>query len=264
MSPALLLTGVTRKLRAMEFAPLDIISFLFFLCSWFGYALFARIAARKRNSLASVLYRYRQEWVRKLSNSGMSEVDAELLASLEKQVSFLASTSLLILASLVTVLSTASDMFMNISTLWFVDEVPLQVVQLKLLLMIFIFIYGFFTFTWSIRQYGFCFILFGSSFHTVKYYKEAEHYKAIAAQRNFKAMTKVLDRAAHSYNYGIRAYYFAMAALAWFINSWFFMIACAVVIVVLYRREFKSSSLQAMVSARLVDNVHDEDAIDFD
>lgn len=248
----------------MEFAPLDILSFLFFLCSWFGYALFARIAAKKRNSLASVLYRYRQEWVRKLSKRGMSEVDAELLASLEKQVSFLASASLLILASLVTVLSTASDMFMNISTLWFVAEVPLQVVQLKLLLLIFVFIYGFFTFTWSIRQYGFCFILFGSSFHTVKYCREAENYKAIAAQRDFKAMAKVLDRAAHSYNYGIRAYYFAMAALAWFINSWFFMIACAIVIIVLYRREFKSSSLQAMVSARLVDNVHDEEPIKFD
>ena len=153
---------------------------------------------------------------------------------------------------------------MNISTLWFVAEVPLQVVQLKLLLLIFVFIYGFFTFTWSIRQYGFCFILFGSSFHTVKYCREAENYKAIAAQRDFKAMAKVLDRAAHSYNYGIRAYYFAMAALAWFINSWFFMIACAIVIIVLYRREFKSSSLQAMVSARLVDNVHDEEPIKFD
>jgi uncharacterized membrane protein len=55
-----------------------------------------------------------------------------------------------------------------------------------------------------------------------------------------------------------------MAALAWFINSWFFMIACAIVIIVLYRREFKSSSLQAMVSARLVDNVHDEEPIKFD
>lgn len=226
--------------------------------------MFARRAARKRNSLSSVLFRYRKEWVRKLSISGMSEVDAELLSSLEKQVSFLASTSLLILASLVTVLSTASDMFMNISTLDFVAEVPLEVVQLKLLLMIFIFIYGFFTFSWSLRQYGFCFILFGSSFNTVKYYREAQNYSAVAADRDFAAMAKVLDRAAHSYNYGIRAYYFAMAGLAWFINSWFFIAACAVIVVVLYRREFLSSSLQAMVTARKVDNVHDEEEITFE
>ena len=248
----------------MDLSLLDIFSIIWFICCWMGYSLFARHAARKRNSLSSVLYRYRQEWVRKLSRSGMSEVDAELLASLEKQVSFLASTSLLILASLVTVLSTASGMFMNLSSMRFVAEVPLEVVQLKLLVMIFIFIYGFFTFTWSIRQYGFCFFLFGSSFNTVKYYRENEDYKATAAKRDFGALTKVLDRAANSYNYGIRAYYFAMAGLAWFINAWFFIAACAVIVLVLYRREFRSSSLKAMVAARLVDNVHEEEEIRFD
>lgn len=248
----------------MNLNPLDILAFIWFILCWMGYTLFARRAASKRNSLSSVLFRYRKEWVRKLSQSGMSEVDAEMLSSLERQVSFLASTSLLILASLVTVLGTASSMFMNLSSLWFVTEVPLEVVQLKLLVLIFIFVYGFFTFTWAIRQYGFCFILFGSSFHTVKYYREAKNYRAVAAKRDFEAVAKVLDRAAHSYNYGIRAYYFAMAAMAWFINVWFFIIACAVIVFILYRREFLSSSLKAMVTARLVDNVHDEDDIKFE
>lgn len=254
------------KLRAMDISPLDIFSFFWFLTCWVGYSLFARKQAKKRNSLSSVLYRYRKEWVLKLSRSGMSEVDSELLGSLERQVSFMASTSLLILASLVTVLSAASEDFMNMSSLQFVEEVPLEIVQMKLLLMICIFVYGFFTFSWALRQYGFCFVLFGSSFNTVRFYKDNadEKYQAQAAPRDFKAMTKVLDRAAHSYNYGIRAYYFAMAALAWFINDWFFMAACAVVIFVLYRREFKSSSLQAMVDARQVGNVHDEDEIKFD
>lgn len=250
----------------MEFTTLQILSFIWFITSWTGYSLFARRQAKKMNSLSSVLYRYRKEWVLKLSNSGMSEVDSELLGSLERQVSFMASTSLLILASLVTVLSAASDEFMNMSSISFVEPVSLEIVQLKLLLMIFIFVYGFFTFSWALRQYGFCFILFGSSFNTVRYYRESEDdkYMARAVPRDFKAVAKVLDRAAHSYNYGIRAYYFAMAALAWFINDWFFMAACAVIIGVLYRREFKSSSLQAMVDARQIENVHEEDEILFD
>jgi uncharacterized membrane protein len=252
------------KLRAMDIYPLDIFSFFWFLSCWVGYSLFARKQAKKRNSLSSVLYRYRKEWVLKLSKSGMSEVDSDLLGSLERQVSFMASTSLLILASLVTVLSAASEGFMDMSSLQFVDDVSLEIVQMKLLLMIFIFVYGFFTFSWALRQYGFCFILFGSSFNTVRYYKGDKEYQAQAVPRDFKAMAKVLDRAAHSYNYGIRAYYFAMAALAWFINDWFFMAACAVVIFVLYRREFMSNSLQAMVDARQIGNVHDENEIMFD
>lgn len=242
---------------------LDLIAFVWFIATWVGYALFAKYAAKKRNSLSSVLYRYRQEWVKKLSTSGMSEVDAELLASLERQVSFLASTSLIILASLATVLGTASDIFMNASSLWFVSEASQGEVQLKMLLMICIFIYSFFTFTWSIRQYGFCFILFGSSFQTVKYYKEDDNYRALAANRDYEEMAKVLDRAAHSYNYGIRAYYFAMAALAWFINDWAFMIACAVTLYVLYRREFLSSSLKALARARMSANVNNEEKLNF-
>ena len=252
------------KLWAMDIFPLDIFSFFWFLSCWVGYSLFARKQAKKRNSLSSVLYRYRKEWVLKLSKSCMSEVDSDLLGSLERQVSFMASTSLLILVSLVTVLSAASEDFMDMSSLQFVDDVSLEIVQMKLLLMIFIFVYGFFTFSWALRQYGFCFILFGSSFNTVRYYKDDKEYQARAVSRDFKAVAKVLDRAAHSYNYGIRAYYFAMAALAWFINDWIFMAACAVVIFVLFRREFMSNSLQAMVDARQIGNVHDEDEIMFD
>lgn len=249
------------KLRRMEIQLLDIFAFIWFLGTWVGYALFARAAAKKRNSLSSVLFRYRQEWVRKLCVSGMSEVDSELLASLERQVSFLASTSLIILASLVTVLGTASEMFMNVSV-GFVSETSIAEVQMKMLLLICIFIYSFFTFTWSIRQYGFCFIMFGSSFQTVKYYKE-DNQRALLPNRDFEAMAKVLDRAAHSYNYGIRAYYFAMAALAWFINDWIFMAACAATMYVLYRREFLSSSLKALASARMSANVNDEAKVSF-
>lgn len=236
----------------MSFSVLDYISFAWFILCWAGYSTFARHAAKRTDTLSSVLYLFRKEWVEKLSMTGMSEVDAELLGSLEKQVSFFASTSLLILASLVTVLSTASEMFMNLTSLAFVPEVTQQVIQAKLLLLIIIFTYGFFTFTWSIRQYGFCFILFGSSFNTVNYYKDAKDYSAVAVERNFKAMAKVLDRAAHSYNYGLRAYYFALAVLGWFINPWVFMTACAATVLVLYRREFKSTTVQALVTSRTI------------
>ncbi|HIN90060.1 MAG TPA: DUF599 family protein [Porticoccaceae bacterium] len=52
------------KLRAMELSALGITSFIWFIICWMGYALFSRRAAKKRNSLASVLYRYRMEWVK--------------------------------------------------------------------------------------------------------------------------------------------------------------------------------------------------------
>ena len=53
--------------------------------------------------------------------------------------------------------------------------------------------------------------------------------------------------AANQFNYGLRAYYFGMATLAWFINPWFFMLVSTGVVVVLYRREFHSDVLEVMV-----------------
>lgn len=52
--------------------------------------------------------------------------------------------------------------------------------------------------------------------------------------------------AAHTFNYGLRAYYFGMATLAWFINPWFFMLVTAGVVLVLYQREFHSGVLAVM------------------
>ena len=67
----------------MDFSLLDIVSFAWFIFCWVGYTTFARLSAKRTNTLSSILYRFRKEWVDKLSMTGMSEVDAELLASLE-------------------------------------------------------------------------------------------------------------------------------------------------------------------------------------
>ena len=50
---------------------------------------------------------------------------------------------------------------------------------------------------------------------------------------------KVLDQAGHEYNYGLRAYYFALAYLCWFVSPWLFITASIIVTAVLYRREYK-------------------------
>jgi uncharacterized membrane protein len=56
----------------------------------------------------------------------------------------------------------------------------------------------------------------------------------------------VIDQAAHSFNYGLRAIYFSLATLAWFINVWLFMAATIVVLFVMKHREFHSKALKAL------------------
>ena len=74
-------------------------------------------------------------------------------------------------------------------------------------------VYAFFKFTWAVRQFGFVSILLGMapsvSRPTVSE-EERERFSLNAA--------KILDQAGHEYNYGLRAYYFALAYLCWFVN----------------------------------------------
>ena len=70
---------------------------------------------------------------------------------------------------------------------------------------------------------------------------ERERYAFYAA--------RVIDLAGLSYNHGLRAYYFALSVLAWFISPYLFFLSTSFVVAVLYRREFKSRSLLALKQA---------------
>jgi uncharacterized membrane protein len=57
----------------------------------------------------------------------------------------------------------------------------------------------------------------------------------------------MLSFAAEAFNDGLRAYYMAFAAVAWFFSPLAFVVASGVVIVVLYQREFHSAALKLLL-----------------
>ena len=60
-------------------------------------------------------------------------------------------------------------------------------------------------------------------------------------------IARITSSASVNFNNGLRAYYFALAALAWFLHPWLMIVATGWVVYVLYRREFRSKTLQALV-----------------
>jgi uncharacterized membrane protein len=54
-------------------------------------------------------------------------------------------------------------------------------------------------------------------------------------------LLRVISMAATPFNFGLRAYYFGMTMLAWFVSPWLFMLMSIGVVLVLYRREFHST-----------------------
>lgn len=179
--------------------------------------------------------------MRRLLSREVRVSDAALLANLERNVNFFASSCVLILAGLLTALTITDEVHTLINDVTFTATSTLALVELKLVTLICIFIYAFFTFTWSLRQYGFASVLVGAA-------PTPDEKNVIASERRSFAIyaAKVIDQASHSYNYGLRSFYFSMATITWFVGPVVFMVVTAFTIGVLFEREFLSKSLKAL------------------
>ena len=110
--------------------------------------------------------------------------------------------------------------------------------DLKVLLLIVLFVYAFFKFTWAFRQYNYCLILVGCA--------PAPSLLTDASARIAQRLAHIASLTGQHSNRGIRAYYFGLAALSWFIHPWLFMLLTVWVVLVLYRREFRSRLLRTL------------------
>ncbi len=217
----------------------DIVSLVWFVGLWVGYTLYADRLSHRPHSLRQVMHAHRYEWMRRMLERESRIVDASILNNLLQGVSFFASTTLLILLGMVTILGATDRVILLVRELPFTSKMTLVQWELKLLVLIIIFVHAFFKFTWAMRQFNYCSILVGSapppgdeSVH--------DNYARRAAL--------VSTQAAKDYNQGLRAYYFALAALGWFMSPWMFVSATTVVVAVLYWREYYSATLKMLAS----------------
>lgn len=223
---------------------MNIGAIIWFFACWIGYASFARSRAKTSYSLSSVLHIYRKQWMLNMLRRENRIGDTALIAGLERQTTFLASTSMFIIAGLVTVMASVEQVHATLVSLPLANsEMTSRQLQFKILLLLGIYAYAFFTLTWAVRQYGFSSILLGAApLH------DDDTVPAEERKRYALSSAKIIDQAGHSYNYGLRAYYFSLSVLPWLFNTWLFIVATTLVVVILFRREFRSKPLETLVS----------------
>ncbi|TRW50016.1 DUF599 domain-containing protein [Aliidiomarina halalkaliphila] len=222
---------------------LDLIAFLWFLVCWIGYSLFARRRAKTQHSLSSILCTLRVEWMDAVVHKEHHIADAALVGNVERTVTFFASSTIFVLAGVLTVIA-SNDAFVRVlEQLPFTYEQSHGLVLLKLAGIASIMVFAFFKFTWAVRQFGFVSILLGMA-------PSISRPTIEKAQRDAFSLNaaKVLDQAGHEYNYGLRAYYFALAYLCWFVSPWVLIASSIIVVAVLYRREYNSRVLRALLA----------------
>lgn len=224
--------------RSLGFTTLDIVALAWFFVWWIGYARFAELRARREPSLLSMMWKYRRDWWVRIIERELRMIDTSIIANLSNSATFFASTTLLILGGLLALLGTTEQVSAVVRGLPFSRGVSETGWELKILLLVAIFVYAFFKFTWSLRQFNVVSVLVGAAPRVPRQAEDEAAYIDRGA--------RVSHLAAEHFNYGLRAYYFALGAMAWFINGWLFMGATAWVVFILYWREFRSEALEAV------------------
>ena len=219
---------------------IDWVALAFFFAGWIGYAQFAQRRTLTHPSLLGSSNQARERWMLQAAVRDNRVFDGVVVQNLSASPSFFASTTILIIGGLLAVLSTTDKVSAFVPEVPFAARTSVLVFDLKLVLLLAVFVYAFFRFTWSLRQYSF------GTLQVAAAPPPAELQDPVLRQDFARRAGRVMGLAAESFNDGLRAYYMAFAAIAWFFSPWAMLVGTVSVVTVLYRREFHSQVLQAL------------------
>jgi len=216
-------------------AIIDMLALLWFVAAWVGYGVFFDKRYHTKTNLMHTMDAMRMRWMQEMVKRENRVTDATLIGNLLRSIAFFASTTILILIGLFTLLGAKQEAIGLISSIPYVDNASPFMWEVKTILLVMIFIHAFFKLTWSLRQYNYACILVGATPSTSIHKEHLNDYGHRAGL--------LISNAGRHFNKGLRAYYFGMAAVSWYIHAGLFIAITALVVWVLYRREFRSHTV---------------------
>src|SRR5690606_31163399 len=210
------------------------------LLCYFAYNLVVPLIERRRPSLSVIMNMQRRRWV---ANATRRETpfDAILAGNIMGSVSFLASTAVLLILAVFAVFGQIPMLMDALATINLDRSYAILDVQLHLVVMLAMFVLAFFAFTLALRQFNHFCIMLGALDHAEP-----------ATDAEIAAITDMNALGARNFNSGIRAYYFSVSTVAWFVSDWLPIVVSLVTVGVLAHREFFSSAHRTAASAAVI------------
>ena len=219
----------------------DWLALLSFFALWVGYAWFAKVRGKLDQSLIATTNAYRVKWMLQTTARDPRMLDGLITQNLSHTPSFFSSTTIIIIGGLFALLGTTDKAAELVREIPFAQPTPMLVFEFKVLVLVGIFVYAFFRFSWSMRQYTFVALLIGAMPPPEKFDAGVLDRQQVAERAG-----RLVGAAAETFNDGLRAYYFSFAAMAWFFSPLALVLATALVVMILYGREFHSEVLQVL------------------
>ena len=219
---------------------MTLFSTLFPLICWFAYNYGVPLLEKHRPSLSVIMSMQRRRWVAN-AVSRDTPLDAILAGNLMGSVSFLASTSSILALGVFTAFGNLTALMGTLNTVGVSVSYTTQDVQIHLFTLLAIFVLSFFSFTLALRQFNHFCILLGAIDHSG--HTTADEITAIAQLNSL---------AAKNFNNGIRAYYFAVPMVFWFVSEWLSIVVSGLTVAFLIHREFFSSAHRVAASVAVL------------
>ncbi len=214
---------------------LDFVAFIAFVALMGGYHIITGYRPLVDRSIVGAVQAQRVAWMQNMAVREVRIVDAQLLASLSQGNAFFASTSAIGIGGLAAMIGSGDQVQKLFERLPYAAQSTPVVWEMKMILLITIFIYAFFKFAWAFRLAHYTAIMIGATpIANGKNQSDCDEHALRTA--------RLIGIAGEHSNSGLRAFYAAIAALAWFYHPFAFMIASAWVLTILIRRDFLSRS----------------------
>lgn len=222
------------------FSTLDLIALAFFIGAWLAYHAALEWTEYGRGGLNSRMNAYRDIWMTRMLERDVRIVDTQIMASLQNGTAFFASTSLIAIGGSLTLMRSTDDILTVAAALPFGIESSRALWELKTVGLAVIFAYAFFKFAWSYRLFNYVAILIGAM-------PPHRDRNKPSARADASRTGRLCAAAGRHFNRGQRAFFFAIGYLGWFISPWLFMLATLAVVIVMWRRQFLSDSVHAVM-----------------
>lgn len=177
----------------------------------------------------------RKSWIKTLIERENRMVDVIILTNLSQGNAFFASTAILIVGALSTILGDGNQLNNVLGHIPFATQTTPFILNSKLIFIIIIFLVAFFKFAWAYRLTHYTSIMIGAM-----PIKSATNEQQCLDHG--ERLAKLAGLSGYHSNGGLHTYYYGIAACGWFINAYLFMAATTFIIMVLYRREYASKS----------------------
>lgn len=216
----------------------DFVAVGWFLMVWVGFAWLADRSPWSHLSLSYHIADYRRKWMGTMARRDLRMIDTSIVAGLQHGTAFFASSSILAIGGCFALLGSADEVLQVFRDLPVDIATSRPLWEAKIVGLLMIYAFAFFKFGWAYRLFNYCAILIGS----IPLVEDQDEQTPIDVRK--AAGLNVL--AGRHFNSGLRAIFFSIGYLCWFLGPLPWMSGTLLVALVLIRRQFFSASLEFM------------------